>query len=131
MPNSFNKFPQIAKKIKPAVQKIVTETAVGIEEDIRGNAPKRTGFLASSVYSVTPDYGSTYGEALSPPGDSYLLPEVQPDNDTSAIVGVAANYGIFLEYGTRYMAAQPYFYPGVEAGRAYLDSVDLEALLKE
>jgi hypothetical protein len=125
MAGSFNHFPQIAAKVKPAVQKIVTETAIGVEEDMRSHAPERTGFLASSIYSVTPGYGSTYGEALAPPGDSYLLPEAQPD-----IVGVAANYGIYVELGTRFMAAQPYFYPAVEAGRAYLDNVDLEALLR-
>lgn len=117
----YNHFPAIAKALKPAARKVVTAVAIGIEEDARSHAPVRTGFLASSVYSVTPGYGSTYGEALMPPGDSYQLEEVKPDNDTTAIVGVSANYGIYLEMGTRFMPAQPYFYPAVEAARPVLD----------
>ena len=123
----FNHWPQIAARLKPAIRKAVTAVAIGLEEDARGNAPKDTGFLASSVYSVTPDYGSTYGEALMPPGDSYQLEEVKPDDDTSATVGVSANYGVYVELGhhTRgsgsWVPPQPFFFPAVEAARPVLD----------
>lgn len=116
-----NKFGQIAANIKPACQKIVTNTTTQIRDIAASNAPVDTGFLQSSVYSVTPDGQSTYGQAGSPPGDSYLLPEEKPDNDTTGIVGVGANYGIYQEMGTRFMPAQPYFYPAVEAGRAIFE----------
>jgi len=127
----FNHLPQIAKRLKPAVQEIISEAAILIEASASSGAPFRSGFLAGSVYSVTPKWGSTYGSAVvSPPGDSYLLPEETPPNDTSAIVAVAANYGVYVEFGTRFMAAQPFFYQAVEDGAAYLDSVNFEDKLR-
>lgn len=124
--SGYNHWAQLAKGLKPAVQKAVTETAIGLQEDAKGNAPVDTGFLASSIYSVTPGYGSTYDEAQMPPGDSYQLPEVTPDNDTSAIVGVSANYGIYVNYGhhTRsgsWVPAQPFWEPAIDAARALFD----------
>lgn len=35
-------------------------------------------------------------------------------------IEVGAHYGVYVEYGTRYMRAQPYFRPGVQAGRKVL-----------
>jgi len=88
---------------------------------VQSNAPVRTGFLRDSCYAVTPDGTSTYGEASPPTDDVYLLDEVKPEDDMTGIVGVAANYGIFLEMGTRHMSPRPFFYPGVEAGRAQFE----------
>ncbi len=118
---SFNHFPQIAARIKPAVQQIVKQTAQQVQGAAKSNAPYATGFLQSSIY-VSDWEGSDYGQTGPPPGDSYLLPEVQPDNDTTAIVGVAANYGIYQEMGTRFMGAQPYFYPAVDEGQGFFDA---------
>ena len=118
----FNHFPQIAAALKPACQKAVTNTTLSLKDGVQANAPVLTGFMRDSTYAVTPDGTSTYGQATPPTDDVYLLPEVKPDNDMTGIVGVAANYGIYQEMGTRFMAAQPYFYPAVEAARAVLDA---------
>lgn len=118
MTTSFNHFPMLAALLKPALQQGITTVTIELAANAVDLAPVDTGFMADSIYTVTPDGGNTYGQAGTPPGDSYLLSLVPPPDDMSGIVGVAANYGIFLEYGTRFQPAQPYFLPAVELARA-------------
>lgn len=118
----FNHWGKLALDLKPACQEIVKQVAFEIATDARFLVPKDTGFLNDSIYVGTWD-DSTYGAGgMSPPGDSYLLPEEPVPNDMSAIVGVAANYGEYVEFGTRFMTAQPYFYPAMEWGSRSLDA---------
>jgi HK97 gp10 family phage protein len=126
----FNHFPQIAARLKPACRQIVTNATLYTRDAVQGGAAVRTGFMKGAVYAVTPDGNSTYGQVSPTEKDSYLLPEVRPDNDMTGIVGCAANYSIYVNYGTRFQAAQPFFEPGVEAGRNAFDTVDLEMLLR-
>ena len=73
----------------------------------------------------------------SPPGDSYALPEESPSEDGGSLVGVAANYAIYVEMGhhTRgggsWVPAQPFFYPAVEQGAEVFgeEGQNLEAYL--
>lgn len=128
----FNLFPLLARRLRPACQTISSDTARFIEAAAAANAPVDTGFLASSVYSVTPKYGSTYGTMGSPPGDSYALPPKTPDGPDESVVGVAANYGGFVNYGTRFMNAQPFWDDAVEQGQQMFpeEAAKLEALLR-
>ncbi len=112
----FNHFGVIAIGMKPALQKIESERLLDLEAKVKSYAivgpPEGEypgGFMKSSVYSVLPDGTSDYGNAIEPPGDSYLLPEEGIHDDMSGIVGVAANYGEYVNYGTYKMAAQPFF----------------------
>ena len=119
----FNLFPALARAVRPACQTISSDTARFIEAAAAANAPVATGFLASSVYSVTPKYGSTYGTMGSPPGDSYALPPMEPDGPDESMVGVAANYGEFVNFGhhTRsgsWVPPQPFWDDAIEQGRA-------------
>jgi hypothetical protein len=128
----FNNWFKIADELKPGTLRAVSRTAVAIQSIAIANAPKRSGWMASTIYSVTPDGGSTYGEADTPPGDSYLLPEEKPPDDHSALVGVAANYGEWVNYGHHtvnggWVPAQPFWDPAVEKGQEMLDT-SLEAL---
>lgn len=129
----FNLFPMLARALRPACQTITSDTARFVEAAAAANAPVDTGFLASSVYSVTPKYGSTYGTMGTPPGDSYALPEQAPDGPDDSAVGVAANYGGFVNGGTRFMNAQPFWDQAVEQGRAVFpeEAARFEALLLE
>jgi len=115
---NFNHFPQIAATLHKELHNVVGETATHIVTTYATNAPKKTGFMASSGYVVTSE-GSTYGQTNgSPPGDSFLLPEVdKPGDDLTAIAAVAANYAIFPELGTVHQPAQPAWYPAVDAER--------------
>src|SRR6185312_513063 len=96
----FNLFPLLAKALRPACQTINSDTAKFLEAAASANAPYREGFRSGSIYSVTPKYGSDYGQAGTPPGDSYYLPEQVPDSKDDSVVGCAANYGPFVNYGT-------------------------------
>lgn len=115
----FNRFPDIAAAFPEQLHKVVVQTTEIIQELAQNNAPVRSGFLKSSIYRVTSE-GSTYGQADAPPTKSaYLLPEGPSVSDPyTGYVGVAASYGQYVEFGTRYMAAQPYFYPALEEGRS-------------
>ena len=115
---SFNHFPAIAGALHRAASQIVKETARDIAATYQATAPKDTGFMASTAYIVASDE-STYGQgAGTPPGDSYMLPEVsKPDDDLTAYAAVAANYAVYQEFGTRFMPAQPAFYPAVEQAK--------------
>jgi HK97 gp10 family phage protein len=118
-----NRFPELAAALKPALQKGVQATGEQMVSNIEGLAPRQTGFMAENVY-VSGPLSSTYGSgSIEPPDDSYQLPEVKPGDDMTAIVGAAANYSVYVNYGTRFMAAQPFFEPGVEATRGEFDAI--------
>jgi HK97 gp10 family phage protein len=120
----FNHFPQISDELHTALALAVKAVAFQLQAAIQSNAPVDTGFLRNSVYVVTID-SSSYGQGGGPTAkDTYLLPPVGvPDDDMSAWVGVGANYGIYLEFGTRFMPAQPYFMLAVRATEHFFDSL--------
>lgn len=131
MTASFNHFNEIAEKMETAHSLVVRKTAFDIQANYVANVAVDTGFLKSSPYVVT-STDSTYGQADSPPKGAYLLPPVEaPDKKTTAFVAVGANYGIYVEEGTRYQAAQPAFYPAVEAASAPFQAAlgDIESQL--
>lgn len=102
----------IIEQMHTAVGEIVNETAAEITATYANTAAKDTGFMRSSAYTVTHGV-STYGANTS--GGGPMLPEVEkPEDDQTAIAAVAADYAAMLEYGTRYMGAQPAFHPAVD-----------------
>ncbi len=119
----FNRFPEIAAKFPVQLHNVVVQTTDIIQELADANAPKRTGFMASNIYKVTSE-GSTYGQGQAPPTDDvYLLPPGPGVSDPyTGYVGCAANYSVFVEMGTRFMSAQPFFYPAVEEGRSRFEA---------
>jgi HK97 gp10 family phage protein len=66
------------------------ETAQKIVDLAQANAPMRTGFLRDSIHTA--------------PGDGEM----------SSSVIVEAYYAPFVELGTRFMSAEPFFFPAVE-----------------
>lgn len=159
MAQSFNHFNQIADALPQVLSQVVRKTAFDVQASAIRKAPVDTGFLRSSIYVRTSEE-STYGQGSvkakritktarrkaaasksglissfsSTPYGYYLLPEVGgPENEQTAYVAVGAEYGIYLEFGTRYMPAHPYFYPAVEHARAGFESAlsRIEDKLKE
>ncbi|SRR6266704_3492659 len=131
---SFNHFPLIASRIVPACKRVVRETAKDIQDMTVINAPAETHWLQSSVYRAT-DQGVQYSGAKFT-GTGYQLqskemfPPELPSSDMEAIAGVGATYGIYVEMGTRFMPAQPYFYPAVAwADAHFMHALDFEGLL--
>ena len=136
----FNFWNKIAAALKPSASEVVRDEvffcADAIRDQIAANDQVRSGFMYDSVYAATVSE-STYGNASPPTDDVYLLPEQTPENDQQGVVGVAANYGIFVNDGhhTRsgsYVPARPFFEPGMEQGRAQFDiyMATMEARIK-
>jgi HK97 gp10 family phage protein len=71
--------------LQKAVKKALKQTAVLTKEEAIDNCPVRTGALRKSIYYKVSDY--------------------------SYSVGAKAEYGGYVEFGTRYMEAQPYLRP--------------------
>jgi HK97 gp10 family phage protein len=115
MATTFNHFPQIANNIKPGCQWVVKTTADQIQGYAKEAAPVDTHFMEEHIYVSDWD-GTDYDNS-----SLETLPEVRPDNDTTAIVGCAAYYSIYVEMGTRYMPAQPFFYSAVELARYFFE----------
>lgn len=126
-------LPEIAAALDPVVKALLTKVAQATVEAAKANAPVRSGFLQSSIYYRTAD-ASTYGEGVVPGvGDSYMLPEVEaPSGDEVVVISAAADYALFVEYGTHKMAAEPFLTPAVATLTAALndgDAMDMEAAL--
>lgn len=115
---TFNHFGDIAALIPQATSQVVRKTAFDIQAGYQATAARDTGFMANSAYVVT-SAESNYGQGTgSPAKGASLLPEVAgPTDDQTAYVAVGANYAIDQELGTRFMPAQPAFFPAVEAAR--------------
>lgn len=84
-----NKFPKIAANLGQTVDKYIRKAAFDIEALAKTQAPYLTGFLSGSVNAYKVETGWWR-------------------------VAVGAEYGAHVEYGTRYMAAQPYLIPAFE-----------------
>jgi HK97 gp10 family phage protein len=109
----------------------VEDAAHAIQQLAAQLAPVQTGALRSSVYVSSPagsDYAEHSGEAESRNPLAFILDEIKPefvlslfgsssDSTYTAVVGVAVNYGLFIEFGTRYMGAKPFMTPSAEVVR--------------
>lgn len=85
----YNHFGALARKLPSLASIAVRKAAIDIMTNARMAAPVLTGNLMNSI-------------------------QVLIESATSALVTVGAEYGIYVEFGTRYMAARPYFMPAVE-----------------
>ena len=112
----FNHFGKIAAGLTPKLHTAVSSTALIIASRASSNAPVDTGFLQSTPYVVTNDSSSYSGIGAPTKKGSYALPEEPaPSDPCTAIIGIAANYGAYVELSTRRMRAQPYLVPAVFA----------------
>ena len=84
-----NKLPRIAEELRPRAGRLVRKAAADITASAQMRAPVDTGFLRNSIH---------WTQA----------------GELTAIVTVGAEYGIYVEYGTRKMRAQPYLGPAVD-----------------
>jgi phage gpG-like protein len=122
----FNHFPRIAAQLKPMLQQGIKTTAKDMVGFASGTAPRDTGFMGDNVYYSAHDE-SSYGQGPAPSKKgSYLLPEVLPSSDMEVIVGAAANYSIYVNYGHHtssgsYVPAQPFWEPTTEHGKQILN----------
>lgn len=83
--------------IRRIAGQVVSKTAFDIEAHAKILVPVDTGFLKSSI-------------------------QVRRISDLESLVTVGAEYGIYVELGTRFQAAQPYLAPAVTASRHAFES---------
>lgn len=112
-----NHFAAIANALPDVVGKVVRKTAFDLQAhmqtQIRANGQIDTGFLVNSVYVVTSEE-NTYNAG----GHAEAFASVDaPREPTTAYVAVAANYGAYQNYGTRFQPARPFVEPAVDATR--------------
>lgn len=84
--------PAIKARVSRQVEALVAKAALDIEARARAQAPVDTGFLKSSIEAVQEGRAAWRVEA-------------------------AAEYAIFVEFGTRRMGARPFLIPALEAVR--------------
>jgi HK97 gp10 family phage protein len=89
---TYNAVPSLQKSVVANSNAAAYNFARRTEAIAKMLAPVRTGFLKGSIQRITDS-----------PGHHRVV--------------VGARYGAFVEYGTRYMAAQPYFRPAVEEAK--------------
>lgn len=89
----YNHFPKIAAGLEGKAEAIVAKAALDIEAGAKLRAPVDTGTLRASIQA-------------SRVGPAHWR------------VTVGVDYGLYVEMGTRHMAAQPYLHPAVQAAEA-------------
>jgi HK97 gp10 family phage protein len=95
----YNKFPVIAAGLRGKVALAVRKTALDIEASAKAAAPVDTGNLQNSILAENTGPGS-------------------------ARVTVGAEYGIYQEFGTNRMGAQPFFFQAVHnAEQAFVNAL--------
>jgi HK97 gp10 family phage protein len=83
---------RITANIKPNARRIVNTYGIEIASDAAANAPVDTGALRSSITS-----------------------ESKMTGDMTFTVSDGVEYGVYQEFGTSRMSAQPFMIPAIEA----------------
>lgn len=115
---TWNHIPGVIAALQQAAHEIIVKTSFDVEAHAKQGAAVDTGYMRSSIYTVTSE-GSGYGQGVTggKPGAT-LLPEVDaPENATTAYVAVGAEYAAYVELGTVHQAAQPFMVPAADAVR--------------
>lgn len=90
MDKLISAFKTKSKASDEAVKSLVKRYGAKLQQDEMRDVPVDTGFLKRSIMLSSEDSGKT------------------------AIVEPTANYAAYVEYGTRYMNAQPYIRPNYQ-----------------
>jgi HK97 gp10 family phage protein len=88
----WDDFDRLIRASKPEARRIAIDTTVLVLTTAQQNAPVDTGELKASGYA-------------------------REESETSFIVGFRAQHGHFVNFGTRFMAPNPFFTTAFELGR--------------
>ncbi len=120
-----NTIGKLLDKLNQNMHTVVDAAATDIQTRASQIAPIDTGALRNSIYvnnGTDSDYSQHVATARSLNPDMVALDEIDPefviavssspsDNSYVTVVGVAADYGLFQELGTRHMRPQPFMLP--------------------
>ncbi len=79
---------RLDKSLQEQVRKWLYDWAQRVAAEAKRRAPVRTGYLQSKIYAMVQEW--------------------------VAEIGASAAYSYFVEFGTRYMSAQPFLYPTIQ-----------------
>ena len=129
----FNKLPRYAREFPVAVDAAVRELAFNVHREALNNlellvysGPEptktgyvRTGALRNSLYVRTSKDDAMQSAISSARAANTNVPIGSEPAFTrrlgSAQIGVAVEYGVFIEYGTRFNPAKPFLGPAIES----------------
>ncbi len=114
----FNRLPEIAESLQPRASQVVRKTASDLLAHAESNLPDSSGRGVD-----TGNLKNSYQI-----GDADNIFEMKPGS-TKAVVGTSVEYAVYVEYGTRKMAAIPHLTPAVEAVRPGFEAA-MQELLK-
>jgi HK97 gp10 family phage protein len=92
----------LTRQMQSKIHERLQSWATRIQRQAQKNAPARTGYLRSTIYGKVKEW--------------------------VAEIGAEATYALFVEFGTRYMRAQPYLYPAIQEGLPSLERIIVEAI---
>lgn len=78
------------------------------------------------ITDATAQYVYDYSQALVPVLSGYLKSTgeiIAGSNQFDKIVQYTADYAEYVEYGTRFMAAEPYITPAIEKAAEYMEQM--------
>ena len=104
------KLRAIIRNSGPNARTALRNVALAVETRAKALAPVSTGALRASIYTVI---GNEPTPLPSVPGDAERTALPQPDDKLVAHVGPSVEYGVYQEFGTRRMAAQPFLIPAL------------------
>jgi HK97 gp10 family phage protein len=103
---SVEEFKAAMQQFDSAMQRYVHRQLASWAADVKALAkqlvPVKTGHLRSSIYAKIQEW--------------------------VAEIGAEATYALFVEFGTRYMQAQPYLYPAIQEHLPRLEQIICEAI---
>lgn len=108
---------RIAKRLNVKREAVGRRMAYQIEKRAKELAPKDTGALRNSIYTVTQredGYAAAQSAAKSANPGVTTNPHPTPTGKVIANVGPCVDYAEYQEFGTSKMGAQPYLTPAVE-----------------
>lgn len=113
-----NRLPEIRASLAETVDRAVRKAAFDIAAHAKDLAPVDTGALKNSIWVAT-SKDETYGSAIQAalarnPKAKAVSPPPAPAL-CAAYVGAGVHYAIYVEMGTRRMAARPFMRPAADA----------------
>jgi HK97 gp10 family phage protein len=104
--DGIEEFQAAMSKLDSGLQRHVHRYLASLAADVKAEArrlvPVRTGYLRSTIYARIQEW--------------------------VAEIGAEATYSFFVEFGTRYMQAQPYLWPAIQQYLPQLENIICQAI---
>lgn len=113
----FDRLPELRGLLRQRADLAIRKAALDIQMQAQATVPVRYGYLKNSIHIVTHDssgHAQAQAEARAANPQERMLPEVARPGELQAVVAVGAEYGVYVEMGTRHQAARPYLGPAAE-----------------